>query len=80
MCVTVMSVTVISVTAGQLSKHYLLRTIMPMDQRHANVSDVYFQRRWSVLRFVPGVCVCRGVCSVFSQRKWPALAHSLIGS
>eukprot|EP01052_Picozoa_sp_SAG31_P034393 SAG31_NODE_4013_length_3665_cov_2.254907_3_plen_123_part_00 len=35
-------------------KHYLLRHILPMDEQHANVSDVFFQRsvhysapRWS---------------------------------
>ena len=33
-------------------KHYLLRHILPMDEEHANVSDVFFQRRWSVLRSV----------------------------
>ena len=37
---------------GQKDKHYLLRKIIPMDETHANVSDVYFQRRWSVLRSV----------------------------
>jgi N-acetylglucosamine-6-sulfatase len=30
---------------GQKDKHYLLRKIVHMDQQHANVSDVYFQRR-----------------------------------
>jgi len=33
-------------------KHYLLRHVLPMDEQHANVSDVFFQRRWSVLRSV----------------------------
>lgn len=37
---------------GQMDKHWLLRTIMPLDEQHANVSDVFFQRRWSVLRSV----------------------------
>ena len=37
---------------GQSDKHYLLREIIPLDAGHANVSDVYFQRRWSVLRSV----------------------------
>ena len=38
--------------APQPDKHWLLRQIIPMDSGHANVSDVYFQRRWSVLRSV----------------------------
>ena len=33
-------------------KHWLLRQIVPMDERHINVSDVFFQRRWAVLRSV----------------------------
>eukprot|EP01047_Picozoa_sp_COSAG01_P046924 COSAG01_NODE_4440_length_5021_cov_5.654409_6_plen_328_part_00 len=33
-------------------KHFLLRHILPMDEGHANVSDIFFQRRWSVLRSV----------------------------
>ena len=37
---------------GQSDKHYLLRKIIPLDKGHANVSDVFFQRRWSVLRSV----------------------------
>ena len=37
---------------GQRDKSYLMREIIPMDRNHANVSDVYFQRRWSVLRSV----------------------------
>lgn len=37
---------------GQHDKHYLLREIIPLDEGHANVSDVFFQRRLSVLRSV----------------------------
>ena len=33
-------------------KHFMMRHILPMDEQHANVSDVFFQRRWSVLRSV----------------------------
>lgn len=38
--------------APQPDKHALLRKIVPMTERHINVSDVFFQRRWSVLRSV----------------------------
>ena len=37
---------------GQKDKNFLLRDIIPMNERHANVSDVVFQRRWSTLRSV----------------------------
>eukprot|EP00756_Hemistasia_phaeocysticola_P012800 Hpha_TRINITY_DN1522_c0_g1::TRINITY_DN1522_c0_g1_i1::g.57137::m.57137/K01137/GNS; N-acetylglucosamine-6-sulfatase len=37
---------------GQPGKQRLLRDIIPMDETHANVTDVFFQRRWSVLRSV----------------------------
>ena len=33
-------------------KNGIMQTIVPMDEGHANVSDVYFQRRWSVLHSV----------------------------
>ena len=38
--------------APQPDKHWLLRQIVPMDDVHINVSDIFFQRRWSVLRSV----------------------------
>lgn len=38
--------------APQPDKHWLLRQIVAMDSGHINVSDVTFQRRWSVLRSV----------------------------
>ena len=38
--------------APQKDKNYMMREILPMDEAHINVSDVYFQRRWSVLRSV----------------------------
>eukprot|EP00912_Choanoflagellata_sp_UC4_P000617 UC4_evm9s379 len=38
--------------APQPNKHWLLRQIVPMDEAHANTSDIYFARRWSVLRSV----------------------------
>lgn len=38
--------------APQPDKHYMMRQIVPMDETHINVSDVFFQRRWSVLRSV----------------------------
>jgi hypothetical protein len=30
----------------------MMRQIVKMDDAHANVSDVFFQRRWSVLKSV----------------------------
>ena len=38
--------------APQPDKHWLLRQIVAMDGAHTNESDIFFQRRWSVLRSV----------------------------
>ena len=38
--------------APQPDKHWLLRQIVRMDEAHTNASDIFFQRRWSVLRSV----------------------------
>lgn len=38
--------------APQPDKAWLLRQIVPMDGAHTNESDIFYQRRWSVLRSV----------------------------
>lgn len=43
--------------APQPDKHWLLRSVQPMDANHINVSDVYYQRRFSVLRSVDDLVV-----------------------
>lgn len=43
--------------APQPEKHPLMQGIVPMDQGHIDTSDVYFERRWSVLKSVDDMVV-----------------------
>ena len=60
--------------APQPNKHWLLRQIVPMDAVRINVSDIFYQRRWSVLRSVDDM-VERLVDFMTKAKVWVRIRH-----